>query len=328
MEIIEKPTLDLLADTSPALSTTNDIPVVETKPDSQPDQKPAPEAKAEEKKEAAPPKEGEKPAESATAEQPEEDPAANTEVEGKPKAKGVQKRIDELVRQREEEKAEKLRLLAMLEQREKPKQEPKEQSEDEPQRPSREAFADSTAFENALADYADKKADWSARRAVQSALAEEAQKVEQRQFEEARKASQEAYQARVTKATEKYADYNEVALSPNVTVTQAMAQAILHTEHGPDIQYFLGKNPEEAKRISSLNPAAQLVEMGLIAARLSAPAEKPQPKPPVSSAPKPPKPLEAKSEQAAKTPDEESMDEYAARRQREMAAERRPGARR
>lgn len=323
MEVKEEIKLDLLADTSPALSARSDVPIVETKPDSQP----APKEEKPEAKVDAAPDEGKKVEESAPSEKPDEDAAANTEVEGKPKAKGVQKRIDELVKQREEEKAEKLRLLALVEQYQKPAPKVEERVEDDqPQRPSRDAFADTAAYEAALGDYADAKAAWSAKQAVSEALAAEAQKTEQRQIEEGQKQAREAYQARVTKTSEKYADYKEVAESPNVTVTIAMAQAIMHSQHGPEIQYFLGKNPEEAKRISTLNPAEQLVELGLVVGKLSAPAPDPKPKPIVSSAPKPIKTLEAKSETVEKDPSEMSMEEYAVYARKRDADAKRRGA--
>ena len=332
MEVVEKPTLDLLDVTGPSLSATTDMPVIETKPDSQPeakpDTKPADKPKAEE---IAAPVEGKKPEESAPSETPDEDPAANAEPA--PKAKGVQKRIDELVRQREEEKAEKLRLLAIVEGLNKPKPEEQPVVEDQgPQRPSRDAFPDTNAYEAALNEYADAKAAWTARREVKAVLAEEQRKTEQRQIEEGQKAARDAYAKRVEKAVEEYPDYKEVAESPNVLVSVPMAHAILHSDHGPKIAYHLGKNPEEAKRISLLPPPVQLMEMGLLVARLTAPAAKAEPapapqKPVVSAAPKPIKPLEAKPESLNKTPDEESMEEYAARRKKELAAERRPGAR-
>jgi hypothetical protein len=322
--------LDLIPQSEPALSAKSDMPVIETKPDSQPADKP--------KAEAAPDKEveGKKPAESAPAEEPE-DPAA--EASPKP-AKGVQKRIDELVRQREDaerradaERQEKLRLLALVEKG--PKPEPKSEPEEdpEPQRPTREAFADATAYEEALANYADQKASWSAKRAVKEALAEQEQKVEQRQRDEAQKAAIEAYTTRVQKASEKYPDYKQVAESPDVSVSIPMAHAIMHSEHGPEIAYHLGKNPEEAKRISALQPALQLVELGLLVAKLTTPAPKeetpsPQPVKPVSAAPKPIKPLGPSSEKPNKDPSEMSMDEYADyARKRDAAATRRSGAR-
>src|SRR6059036_2395943 len=86
---IDKPiTLDLLDVKSPALSSTSDMPVIETKPDASPAAAPKPEDKAPEAK---------TPGGSAT---PPGEPPASDEPAPKP-AKGVQKRLDELTRQRE-----------------------------------------------------------------------------------------------------------------------------------------------------------------------------------------------------------------------------------
>jgi hypothetical protein len=336
MDVKEEFKIDLIPQAEPALSTRSDMPVVETKPDSHP----APEEKKPEAKADAAPDEGktkEVPEESATPEEPA-DPAASDKPEGKPKSQGVQKRIDELVRQREEERAEKLRLLAIIEGQSKPKPEVKPEAEEDPapQRPDRAAYTDPAAYESALADYADAKAAWSAKTAVREALAEEGRKRQEEAARQAQTAAQEAYNARVSKTAEKYADYKAVAESPDVQVSMPMAQAILQSEHGPDIQYYLGKNPAEAKRISSLHPLQQLVELGTIVAKLTAttsetpapaaPATKPAP---VSAAPKPIKPLESKSEPAAKDPSQMSMEEYAAyAKKRDADAAKRSGARR
>lgn len=345
---VEQPlTIDLLDIAAPSLSATSDIPVIETKPDSVA----APEVKAEAKPEAKPdtnpaveePKakeeiaapakepEGKKPEESAPPEDPDEDPAANAEPAKKP-AKGVQKRIDELVRQREEEKAEKLRLLAIVEGLNKPKTEqPKEVAieDQEPQRPVRESFGTTEEYVAAVADYAEAKASWSAKQAVAADRAAQQKIAEQRAIEEGQRATREAYAKRVEKAVEEYPDYKEVAESPNVMVSVPMAHAIMTSEQGPKLAYFLGKNPAEAQRIAQLPPPVQLMEMGLLAGRLSVPAAKaeepapaPQQKPAVSAAPKPIKPLESKGEPPTKDPSLMNMDEYAAFRKREQAAGR------
>ena len=78
-------------------------------------------------------------------------------------------------------------------------------------------------------------------------------------------------------AREKYADFEQVAYSPDLKVTEEMAQAIRLTDSGPDVAYHLGKNPKEATRISKLSPMAQAVEIGKIEATLAA-----VPKPKVS----------------------------------------------
>jgi hypothetical protein len=330
MELEQKPTLDLLPANEPALSSTNDMPVIETKPDSQPAPKEEakPEAKAEEVKAA--PEEGKKSEESAPPETPEDDPAANAEPKDSPKAKGVQKRIDELVKQREEEKAEKLRLLAMLEQIQKPKPEEAKPTEDDaPARPLRTEFADNpNGYDEAMDKYIVELATYEANKAVKADRAEQEKQAHQRAIEQGQKAAQDAYKGRVEKAKEKYSDYQAVAESPDIVVSIPMAHAILQSEHGPDIAYHLGKNPAEAQRIAQLSPPVQLMEMGLIVARLTAPAAKPEvkepapQKPAVSAAPKPLKPLESKSDPASKAPQDMSMEEYAEYAKRRDAPKR------
>lgn len=333
VSIEQKPTLDLLSIETPSLSSTNDMPVVETKPDATNEGKPPEQKPAPEEAKVAAPDEGKKPAESAPAETPDEDAAANAEP--KKPAKGVQKRIDELVKQREDaerradaERQEKLRLLALVEKG----KEDKPAAEEPLARPTRTAFASDEAYEAALDEYIEAKSAATAQREIQKTIAEQRQKAEQEAVEKGQREVQAAYKARVEKILEKYPDYHEVAESPDVQVSMPIAHAIVASEHGPDIQYYLGKNPAEAQRISALSPVQQLVELGRLVAKFETPAkavEPPEkPKPVLSAAPKPIKPLEAGSEaQSRKSPDEESMEEYATRRQKELAAERRPGAR-
>ena len=100
-----------------------------------------------------------------------------------------------------------------------------------------------------------------------------------------------------------------------------MANAIFYAEDGPEIAYFLGQNPEEAERISKLLPQRQLLELGKISQRLVTPLTKP-----VSAAPAPGKPSKPSSE-TTPSPEEETMEAYATRRKKEMAAQYRPGVR-
>lgn len=316
---IENPiVLDLLDTKSPATSSTNDMPVIETKPDATNEGAPP-------KESAAAPDEGKTQDESATS--PEET-SASDEPAKKP-AKGVQKRLDELTREREEarrlaesERQEKLRLLALLESRDKKPIAETDADDQEPQKPVKDP-ANPEAYEAALDEYIEKRSSWTARRETKAILEEADRKqAEQKRTEWVQK-TQQAFASRTEKAKEKYPDYTEVAESPDVSVSPDMATAIMFSEDGTDIAYFLGKNPDEAKRISNLAPPLQLVELGKISARLSAPVVPPKP---VSAAPAPGKPIKASAE-ATKSPEEESMDEYATRRKKELAAERRPGVR-
>lgn len=335
VEVEKKITLDLLDVNAPALSSTSDMPV-EVKADAVP----AAPAKEEAVVEATP-EAGKTTSESAT-EHTEEDPGEPAEEVKKP-PRGVQKRLDELAKREADAVRRAEALQAMLDRELAAKVPPKPEPEkpvtedDAPKRPSKAEFVDNQeGYDQALDDYIAERASYEATKAVKADRAEQESKAQQKAIEDGQRAVQTAYVGRVEKAKEKYADYLAVAESPEVEVSIPMAHAIVHSEYGPDIAYHLGddarKGGKEAERISKLSPPLQLVELGKIVAKLETPVAKPEVKaepikPPVSNAPKPIKPLGAGSESASKSAEEESMDEYAARRKKELAAERRPGMR-
>jgi hypothetical protein len=315
MEIVKPTVLDILEDKRPALSSTSDMPIVETKPDAQNEGKP-PSQDAPEKA-AATEDEAKTTSESAT-EQTEETPG---DTDARKPARGVQKRLDELAKQREEQRARaeaaERRLDLLLSQAKPKPAEVIDDTEEAPARPSRSSFNDPDLYEAALVDYSDKKAAWSARREVRHAIAEQTRQYQERQQVEAHAQVQRAYSARVEKAVQKYPDYHDVAESPDVQISIPMASAILRSDNGPDVAYYLGSHPDEAKRIHALHPELQLVEFGLIVAKLATP-----PKPASTPTPKPIKPIAASATASAGESDEEpDMDTYAERRRKSLMDE-------
>lgn len=321
---IEKPiVVDILDQTgTPALSSTSDMPVVETKPDASNEGKP-PEAKAAPESDVE--DEDKTPSESATGEQPEK-PSADDSPK---KAQGVQKRLDELTRQREDEKRARLaaeerldKTLAALEKAVGDKGEPKKEFEadPEPSRPVRTTFDDIEAYESALLDYSDQRAAWVAKREVKAARADDARKQHETMIAQQEQQAQAAFKARREKAVERYSDFDAVTQNPDITVSPVIAQAIIHDDQGADFHYYFGKHPEEAARVSALNPYSQLVELGRISSKFDKPAETPAPKaeakPAVSAAPKPIKPISQAASEPSKDLENMSMDEYAATRRR------------
>lgn len=134
---------------------------------------------------------------------------------------------------------------------------------------------------------------------------EEQRTAQQRLFEE----SSKAFAERRTKAIEQMPDYETVAENPEVQITPHMGALILGDSNGPQIAYHLGKNPQEAARIAALPVAQQLFEMGRIAAEVA------RPKPNVSKAPPPVKPISGTNANATeRSLDELSPEEYAAKR--------------
>jgi hypothetical protein len=108
-------------------------------------------------------------------------------------------------------------------------------------------------------------------------------------------------------------DWEEVVERDDLPISTIMADCVLRTPNGADVAYYLGQNDQEAHRIAKLPPAAQLVEMGKLSARVAA-------SPPVAPAPRAPQQRARQSQPARR---EENMSEYAARRTRELREQRR-----
>ena len=313
--------LDLLDTKSPALSATSDMPVIETKPDATPAKEAVP-APTEEVEAPAAADEAKTDEQSADIKQPEST-SASDDADPKKPAKGVQKRLDELVAQREEakrqveaERAEKLRLMAMLEARDTPKK--AEPDVTEPVKPRREDYADPEHYTEAFVNYAAEFATWKVTREFEAKQRVEHEARQQASIVEQQEAVRKTYAGRVEKFKEEHADYTAVAESPDVKISIPMAHAITASDNGPQLAYHLGKNPAEADRIASLPPAMQLMELGKLEAKLTA-----KPVIPVSAAPAPIKPI-TPAKGSTDTPLEElSMEAYAAARKKQQADARR-----
>ena len=95
--------------------------------------------------------------------------------------------------------------------------------------------------------------------------------LEQRKQEEAK----ENWAAQVSEAKARYADFDQVALNPNVPISDTVTGIILQSDAGADIAYYLGSHIDEAARISQMSdPVAVAMEIGRIQASISAPQPK------------------------------------------------------
>jgi hypothetical protein len=175
-------------------------------------------------------------------------------------------------------------------------------------RPRRSEFNDPDSYDDALIQ-------WSS---VQGARELERQGAERAKAEaEARLASsvRSSWNARRAAAIEVHSDWQDVVERDDLAISPVMGEAILRAANGPAVAYHLGKNPDEAARIARLPPAAQLVAMGKLEARVAAPSRTEGP-------PQAPRPSPAPRRPAARA-EPETMAAYAARRNREMAESRR-----
>ena len=146
-------------------------------------------------------------------------------------------------------------------------------------RPKQEDFTDYSEFIRA-------DAEWVADKRAREIIEQERQQFRKSQAQRSQQAAMDAHMDRVEKAREKYEDFDDVAFAEDVPITNEMRNAILGSEHGADIQYYLGSHPDEAARITRMDAYAQVREIGKLEGKLTA-------KPPKKSttAPPPPKTL-------------------------------------
>ena len=237
------------------------------------------------------------------AQQPETAPENQTDVDTTAQAKededehrvpkGVQKRIDRLTQ-------EKYRLRAELDflRSQQPQQAQTAQQAQQPsQAPKLEQYNSIEEYLDALADHkASQKFDHLAKE-------REAKESQTRQQQEVAKLH-ESYTKQTEQARQAYGDFDDVVQDPDLPISQAMAEAIMRSTNGADVAYYLGKNPDQAARIASLDPFSAAVEIGRIAATVV----RPQPRK-TSNAPPPIQPVGARATPVT-DPDKMSTEDW------------------
>lgn len=221
----------------------------------------------------------------------------------------------------ESEARERLALEA-LQRLGKPVEDAKAKAAEDP-KPVMPEFTDPQQYSTDMAEYTEKVASWASRRAVAAAMAEEQSKRAQESQAQTTARVRGEFATRREEAIKRLPDYVEVAENPALPISEALASALTVDPDGTDVAYYLGNNLAEAKRIAALSPGAQLIEYGMLKAKIVAVRASR----PISKAPAPTKPVGANaSTKKPITDDSVGMDEYAQGRNAAIAASRRPGA--
>jgi hypothetical protein len=199
-------------------------------------------------------------------------------------SRGVQKRIDELVRDREHERRRADQAFELLARSGinpnapvAPQAERLPTTTDEP-RPDQ--------FQTYEA-YLDARTDWRWKQNQEQARKADTEAAERRKVEEAGRRIAKAEQA----AASKYEDYEDVVATvkaDDFPGTRAMFEYIAESDSGGDLLYWLGSHRDEAERISRLSPVLQARELTRVEASLGTPPPAPRNRP---SAPPPPRTL-------------------------------------
>ena len=226
----------------------------------------------------------------------ESEPEAEKEAteERKPNPK-LEKRFSELTKQREAARQEAQRerearealeaRLAALEKSSQPQA--SEQPEEEPQP---HQFSDAFEYAKALAEFTAEKA-----------LRERDKQEAQRKADEEKQKVMTAWAQKVEAAKAELPDFDDMIQSSDVVVNDAVRDAILESDIGPQILYHLAENPEIAEKLANAPVTSALRQLGKLEAKLEKAVETQQestPSKPVakkSNAPEPIKPLRGSS---------------------------------
>lgn len=211
-----------------------------------------------------------------------------------PKKNKVQERIDELTRARREAEREAEYWRQQAEAK-------KQQSvpTQEPVKPSLESVGyDEAAYDQALEKYVSDRAAYLAH--------QETLQAKQREQAAQRDKLERDFSAKSVDFAAKTPDYFHTVNNPELRITNEMADAIKESGNGPEVAYYLGKNPDLSAQIASLSPYRQFMEIGRIQAELA--ARKPI-EAEISKAPPPIRPASSKNT-VAKDPSRMTDEEF------------------
>ena len=244
------------------------------------------------------PTEGEAlPVEANTEQAPESTPEPTTETqpEPKPKTPDWQRSINRLTKQ-------KYQLQARLEEMERRLSEPQRPQAPAPGEPKIEDFQDFHEYNKAVVRY----------EAKQLLEAEQQEARKRYQQESAQRHDAEIgkeWEKRISKVRETIPDFDDVLeAADDITISDEAKFAIVESDLGPQVAYYLATHPEEARKLNGLSPVAVVRAIGRIEARIESEASvKKQ-----SQAPKPVTPVGGGSASSGKDPGKMTDKEWAA----------------
>ena len=232
--------------------------------------------------EEAPSTVAEEPSEPVQEAKSQSEPKAEEEAKATEKSKDkLEKRFSKISRQRDEANTRAEQLEARLRELEaKANPQTIAQTANVDDKPKADQFND--AFE-----YAEALAEWSAEKALKDRdIADQ-----QRKAEEERNKVAESWNKKVSKAKEAIPDFNKVVSKSTVVVSDAVRDAILESDVGPQILYHLASDDDFAQSIASMPAIKALKEIGRLEARYEGEQEKPEKKAKTVATSKAPAPI-------------------------------------
>jgi hypothetical protein len=220
-----------------------------------------------------------------------------TEPETKPVKKegGVSRRLRELVAERDH-----WRDVAKQSVGVRPVQETREEGPPDPQKFS------------TLQEYIKAQAQFEAKQIVKQDREESRKRESETQSQRRLQEAGSKFEERAQSLREKHPDFDDVAFDEYLPITDAMRDAMLDSEVGPELLYYLGNNLREAARISRLSPYAAAREIGKLEAKLPDLAK------PTTGAPAPITPVKPKSAASEGPSEGDDMKDWIKKRRKQV----------
>jgi hypothetical protein len=193
--------------------------------------------------------------------------------------KGVAKRIKELTDARRAAEAREERLLRLLEQNRQSPAPAREEETDE-----LKGLKDFDYDEKRYFDYVEKRAEARAEKAAK-------QLAERFKTESEAMSRRAKFDERIEAFAKTVDDYHDV-VTDDTPVSEAMADVLMDTDEAGALMYYLGNNPDEARKLYHMTPAKAGRELQKLEDRLVAERKKAAEKP-VSKGPAPTPRIEA-----------------------------------
>jgi hypothetical protein len=262
--------------------------------------------------ESAPQKTTEENTEVSTESAETETPTDDTPPEPE-KAKGVQKRIDELTRLRRDAERDRdyWRELHVnsAQQPQQPDQTAQEQPVTQlPVMPDKFDYEDDAQYHSAMSDYQTNMQKF-IRHEAQQLATQQQQQTAQAQAEAARQQTVDTLKQKLSVGSDKYDDFDYVTNDPTVPWTPGMAEALVYTENTSDVAYMVSKDRELAAKISQMPPAQAAAEIARLDVKIGAQQKT------TTNAPPPVKPVNTTSGEPSTNPDDLPIDEWVKKRE-------------
>ena len=227
---------------------------------------------------------------------------------GKPKRKrgGFQKKIARLEEEREYWRQQALGSAKKPEQQTEDQKKPEKRDD---ARPDPKDFDDYDDYNEALTD-------WKVDQKLKQRDEERQTEAKKSEFKKSQESKVERYTKAIDVAKEIFDDFDEVIEDYDGPLTIGMQQALVDSEIGPQVAYYLAKNPKEAEKVGKMT---SLIEINKFIGKIEAKIEAQQDgkaaadEPKITKSPPPINPVKGSSK-SKKDVDDLSYEEYSKER--------------